>query len=121
MGGLEEMNMETPDPAAHSEHVHEPPLQAYLAVFVALSVFTVVSFIANWAARNDHITHTTSFTIILGVAVVKACLVAIIFMHLKWDWRRLYFMIAPAFILAPFLVLALLPDIVLYWKNLAGK
>ena len=78
-------------------------------------------FIANWATRQNHITAATAFAIILGVAVIKACLVAVIFMHLKWDWRKLYFMIAPAFILAPFLVLALLPDIVLYWKNLAGK
>jgi caa(3)-type oxidase subunit IV len=109
------------DTSAHDEHAHGASMQAYLAVFVALSVFTVVSFIANWATRQGHITASTAFAIILGVAVVKACLVAVIFMHLKWDWRKLYFMIAPAFILAPFLVLALLPDIVLYWKNLAGK
>jgi caa(3)-type oxidase subunit IV len=117
------MNMENPDAAAHSAPVHEASFQAYLAVFIALSVFTAVSFVANWAARPEqgYITATTSFTIILSVAVVKACLVALIFMHLKWDWPKLYFMIAPAFILAPFLVLALLPDIVLYWKNLAGR
>jgi hypothetical protein len=41
-------------------------------------------------------------------------------MHLKWDWGRLYFMIIPAMILAPMLVFALLPDIVLYWKHVAG-
>ena len=109
------------DSHAHVEHAHGATLQAYMAVFAALTVFTVVSFVANYAARSGTITPATSFTIILGVAIVKACLVAVIFMHLKWDWRKLYFMIAPAFILAPFFIFALLPDIVLYWKNLAGK
>jgi cytochrome c oxidase subunit IV len=51
---------------------------------------------------------------------VKALLVVAIFMHLKWDWGRLYFMIIPAMILAPMLVFALLPDIVLYWKHVSG-
>lgn len=106
---------------SHDSQAHGNPMQAYMAVFVALSVFTLVSFIANWASRQGHITPTMSFAIILGVAVVKACLVGVIFMHLKWDWPKLYFMIAPAFILAPFLVLALLPDIVLYWKHMAGQ
>ena len=60
----------------------------------------------------------TNVSLILGVAVVKALLVATYFMHLKWDWGRLYFLIIPAFVLAPMALFALLPDIVLYWKIL---
>jgi len=106
--------------AAH-DHAHSGSLGSYIAVFVALSVFTLVSFAANWMVQKGSMTTTTAFVIILGVATIKAVLVAMIFMHLKWDWKRLYFMIAPAFILAPFLIMALLPDIVLAWKQTTGK
>lgn len=105
----------------HDDHAHGGTISSYIAVFVALSVFTLVSFGANWLVHHDKMSASTAFIIILGVAIVKAILVAMIFMHLKWDWSKLYFMICPAFILAPFLVLALLPDILLYWKNVAGK
>jgi caa(3)-type oxidase subunit IV len=105
----------------HDAHAHEAKVGSYIAVFVALSVFTLVSFLANWAVHHTYLSAATAFVIILSVAIVKAVLVAMIFMHLKWDWSKLYFMICPAFILAPFLVMALLPDIVLYWKNVAGK
>lgn len=105
----------------HDGHAHGGSVQAYIAVFIALCVLTAVSFVANTMVHNGTITATTSFAIILGVACVKATLVALIFMHVKWDWSKLYFMILPSFILAPFLVLALLPDIVLYWKSWAGQ
>src|SRR5262245_40981655 len=112
----------------HDEHAHGGTIRAYILVFLLLSGFTIVSFAANWAVRNDYMPSLAgmtpqhvSFMIILAVAIVKAVLVAMIFMHLKWDWGKLYFMICPAFILAPFLVLALLPDIVLYWKHVAGQ
>ena len=98
-------------------HVMSP--QPYLVVFALLCVFTLVSFVVNYFVRENHISVTTGFTLILGVAVVKAVLVATYFMHLKWDWRKLYFLIVPAFVLAPMMMFALMPDIVLYWKNLA--
>jgi cytochrome c oxidase subunit IV len=102
-------------------HAHGPVnIKPYIAVFVALSIFTAVSFIVNRFVHDDHISATTGFILILSVAVIKALLVVAIFMHLKWDWGRLYFMIIPAMILAPMLVFALLPDIVLYWKHVQG-
>jgi cytochrome c oxidase subunit 4 len=110
------------DAHAHTaEHPHGPAtIQPYLVIFGALSVFTWVSFIVNYFVRENHIAAGTGFVIILGVAVVKALLVATYFMHLKWDWNRLYFLIVPALVLAPMLVFALLPDIVIYWRNLLG-
>src|SRR4051812_19831991 len=96
----------------HDGPVDHDPMQrtwAYGAVFVALSVFTIVSFVVNSYVRSKSLSAEAGFSIILGVAVVKACLVAMIFMHLKWDWWKLYFLIVPTFVLAPMLVLALLP------------
>src|SRR5262249_55246857 len=111
------------DTHAHAagEHPHGPATpQPYFVVFGALSVFTVVSFVVNWFVREEYIARSTGFAIILSVAVVKALLVVTYFMHLKWDWGRLYFLIIPALVLAPMLIFALLPDLVLYWNNLLG-
>jgi caa(3)-type oxidase subunit IV len=108
---------EVHDAPAHDDH--GPTVRAYITVFVALAVFTLVSFVANYAAADDQkwITKGVSFAIILGVAVVKAGLVGLIFMHLKFDWRKLYFMIFPAFILGAMMMMVLLPDIVLAWQR----
>lgn len=103
----------------HAEH-HGPSTQSFLAVFGALVIFTALSFVANTAARSEAITVQTSFILILGIAVLKALLVAAWFMHLRWDWPRVYIMIVPALILGPLLVIVLLPDIVLAWKHAAG-
>ncbi len=111
------------DTHAHAagEHPHGPPTaQPYFVVFGALSVFTLVSFVVNYIVRTGHMAASTGFAIILSVAVVKALLVVTYFMHLKWDWGRLYFIIIPALVLAPMLVFALLPDLVLYWNSLLG-
>src|SRR5437660_11669644 len=94
---------------------HRPNVKAYLVVFGALSVFTLLSFLFNDAARHEMITHMQSFVLILGVAIFKATLVGMYFMHLKFDWGRLYFMIIPAFILGTMMMIVLLPDIVVSW------
>jgi cytochrome c oxidase subunit 4 len=105
---------DVPDaPGAH----HGPGVKAYLVIFTALALFTLVSFVANYYARKDVITHVQSFVIVLGVAIVKACLVGAYFMHLVLDWRRLYYLLVPAFILGTMMIIVLLPDIVLAWRS----
>jgi caa(3)-type oxidase subunit IV len=104
---------------AHAEH-GPTSTSPYMKVFYLLCIFTALSFVVNYFVREGHLSSTTGFILILSVAVVKALLVVCIFMHLKWDWGRLYFMIIPALVLAPMLVFALLPDIVLYWKHVQG-
>ena len=101
---------------SHDAH-HGPDVKAYIVVFGALSIFTLLSFVFNLAARNDVITHTRSFLLILGVAIIKATLVGLYFMHLKLDWPKTYFLIVPAFILATMMIIVLMPDIVLGWPT----
>jgi len=98
---------------------HGPPTRTYLIIFGALLVFTTVSFIANYLAHPEVnvIGHTTSFVIILGVAVCKAVLVAMFFMHLKYEWGKLYFLVIPVMILTVMMMIVLLPDIVLTWPH----
>jgi len=104
-------------PTEHHGEAHGDLTRTYLVIFAALSVFTIVSFVVNGAVRSESLSRTAGFAIILGVAVVKAVLVATYFMHLIFDWRRFYFVIVPALILGTLLVIVLLPDIVLAWHH----
>ena len=93
----------------------EPSFQMYLNIFYALCVFTALSFVFNQLAHWEVISHTTSVALIVLVAIVKALCVAAIFMHLKFDWGRLYCIVIPVSILAVMMIIVLLPDIVLGW------
>jgi cytochrome c oxidase subunit 4 len=86
-----------------------------MVVAVALAIFTTVSFVVNGFVRDKVIEPHVGFTIILGVAVCKALLVGAFFMHLRWEWGKLYYMIVPAFILGTMMIMVLMPDIVISW------
>ena len=103
---------------SHPEHAHAgPDIRLYLLIGAALAVFTAVSFIVNYQVRAGHFGAGTGFVIILGVAICKAVLVGMFFMHLKYDWGNLYFMLVPILILATMMMIVLLPDIVFSWHN----
>jgi cytochrome c oxidase subunit IV len=104
-------------PADHGHAQGGPSFQLYMNIFYALSVFTALSFVFNELARHDIISYMTSVALIVIVAVVKALCVATIFMHLKFDWRRVYCIIIPVSIMAVMMVIVLLPDIVLSWHH----
>jgi hypothetical protein len=55
--------------------------------------------------------------VIMIVAVIKALCVAAIFMHLKFEWGKLYFLIVPVLILGVMMMVVLLPDIVIGWHH----
>jgi caa(3)-type oxidase subunit IV len=95
----------------NSEHHEGLKVRDYLVVFGALSIFTAISFAVNhYVGRN-----TTGLFIILAVAVCKAVLVGMYFMHLILDWSKFYFLIFPAFILGTMMLVVFLPDIVIAW------
>jgi caa(3)-type oxidase subunit IV len=104
----------------HSEAHAGPSFKAYLVVFAALSVFTGISFVVNDLVRSDVLSATSGMLLILGVAVCKAILVSMYFMHLVIDWSKLYYLIFPVLILGTMLVIVLLPDIVLAWSHKGG-
>jgi len=87
--------------------------KTYMTIAGILAVCTAASFLFNQMVYWGMMTAVISFTLILTVAIVKASLVGTIFMHLKWDWRLLYFIIIPAFILGAMMIVILLPDIVI--------
>lgn len=104
------------DDHGHGGHAG-PSFRAYMMVAGALAVFTAASFVVNKFVRDDVLEPHIGFTIILGVAVCKALLVGAVFMHLRWDWGKLYYMIIPAFILGTMMMMVLMPDIVISWRR----
>ncbi len=93
---------------------HGPTTNVYLVVFGALAIFTAISFIVNGIYG---IGSMIGLTIIMLVAVVKATLVTMYFMHVKYDWGKLFFLIIPLMILAMMLMVVLMPDTVMAWRH----
>jgi cytochrome c oxidase subunit 4 len=93
--------------AHHGHEHHGPTYGLYMIIAGALAVGTSLSFIVNQAVSAKYL----AFALILAVAIVKATLVAMYFMHLKWDWKLLYFLIIPAFILGTMMMVVFLPDV----------
>ena len=91
----------------HSEEHPHPP---YMLIFVVLSVLTLVSFMTVSDFWRSNMGEGSGPILVMVVGVVKATLVAMFFMHLKYDWFKLYFMIVPTLIMGTILMCALLPD-----------
>lgn len=80
----------------------------YLKVWVALLVLTVLEYgYARMMAGGFHVLVVG----LLALALIKAVLVGMYFMHVKFEGRWVYFFIVPVTILAAILVIALIPDI----------
>ena len=75
----------------HENHVVSPLL--YLAIFAALMVLTVVTVAAS---RFDFGPWNT--VVAMAIAVLKATLVVLFFMHVKWSSRLVRVMVAAAFV-----------------------
>jgi cytochrome c oxidase subunit IV len=89
------------------EH-HESHAGAYLAVFIALCGFTAVSVVADLMHIPNRV---VLVAIVLAVATAKALCVMLYFMHLKFERAWKYMLLAPTFILAAGMMIALIPDI----------
>src|SRR5436190_4906666 len=96
-----------------AEH-HGADVHVYLVIFGALCVFTLVSFLVNFLLGiGSH----AGMAIIMGVAVCKATLVGMFFMHLKYEWFKLYFLIVPVAVLGVMMMIVLMPDGVVTWPT----
>lgn len=91
----------------------------YLAVFVALCVFTALSVGFDLLHFGSH---AVTIVLVLAVAVAKAMCVLMFFMHLKFEGNWKFVLLAPTTILAIGLPLALMPDIgVAYYTSVAPQ
>ncbi len=87
--------------------VHGSHVGTYIRVFIALTVFTALEY---FFARIFKDAFATLLAGLLVIAIIKAAMVGMYFMHLKFEGRWVYMMLIPAGILAMVLVLALYPD-----------
>lgn len=87
---------------------HEPhivPVRTYLAVFFTLLVMTGVTV---WAAGQDF-GHLNTL-VALGIAIFKATLVVLYFMHVKYSSRLTQIVVGAAFLWLGLLVVGTLSD-----------
>ncbi len=71
----------TKDEHAQGGHDHVVPTKVFHAVFIALLILTATTYYASTIDMG----RSVNIVVALGIAVVKASLVATFFMHLKWD------------------------------------
>jgi cytochrome c oxidase subunit 4 len=88
-----------------SDHLVSPKL--YFAVFGALLVLTGVTV---WASGQDFGAYNTA--VALGIAVTKATLVVLFFMHVRWAGKLVQLFVASGFIWLGILLAITLADYV---------
>lgn len=81
--------------------------KTYYKVFFGLLAFTVITFFVAEGLHNK----TAAVCAAMGIATVKSSLVAMYFMHLKFEGKWKWVMLAPTVILAIVMICALMPDI----------
>ena len=91
-------------PAPH----HEIP---YGKVFAALMVLTVITVAIGIYLRFEN--EFVNVLLALLVACVKGSLVAMFFMHLKYEGKLIYLIFISPLILCVILIVALIPDILM--------
>ena len=91
-----------------SEHAAHP----YYKVFVWLTVLTIAEI--AWALVLEQ----QRFLLVSGLglmAAIKAALVGMYYMHLKYEGRIIWFVIAFPIVLVCVMIAGLLPDSFRYW------
>ncbi|MBM82873.1 MAG: oxidase [Planctomycetaceae bacterium] len=86
-------------------HHHHPN---YFMVFIALCVCTALSVGADLLSLDNKLVLAA---IVMAIASAKALFVMMYFMHLKFEGKWKFILLAPTVILAIGLPLALLPDV----------
>ena len=87
----------------------------YILIWVVLLVLTVlevaVAFFPKWFPGGGQSIIISTIALLLGMAFVKAGLVAWYFMHLKFEQKNFVLIVSFPLVLACVLVILLLPDV----------
>ncbi len=94
---------------SHDDHSHGGN-GIYLLVFAGLVVLTFLSY---WIGNSEikHELPQAAWAGMMAVSVAKAMLVALFFMHLKWEANWKYVLTIPALMMSTFLICMLVPDV----------
>jgi len=96
------------DSHSHAEHGGNAK---YIAVFVALCVLTLGSFLTYFDFWREHVPYQASRALMMAISCTKAMLVIMFFMHLIWEANWKWVLTIPASFMSIFLMLMLVPDI----------
>ena len=94
------------DPSAPNAQAQAKPQPKYMMVFFALAVLTAVELGVAFLGFSD----TVTLLILLALAIWKAMLVALYYMHLRYEPRRLHVMVLVPLPLALILIAAVLTE-----------
>lgn len=94
------------DPAAPEARAEPRPQPKYMTVFFALAVLTAIELGVAFLGFSEIVT----ILLLVALAVWKAMMVALFYMHLRWEPRRLYLLVLVPLPLALILVLAVLTE-----------
>ncbi len=100
-----------PTPAAPYSAEERGHYKTYWTVFIVLCVCTAVSFVFNTLLGQTGL----SAALISVVAIIKAALVVMIFMHLTTDWKKVAAIMIPVLIMCVMTVIILSIDQALAW------
>ena len=87
-------------------HTHHGP--SYYLIFGILAVLTLVTVGVSYINFENIGGSVSSITVALFIATIKASLVALYFMHLRYEVKSLYFVIGFPLLLLVIMFLALL-------------
>ena len=90
---------------------HSVSLRTYLNVFVALLFLTMITY---WAAYESFGNHAVNVAVAIGIAVVKATLVVLFFMHVKYSRRLVWLFVVTGFTWLVLMIVGILYD---YWTR----
>lgn len=100
-----------PDQEPHGVSV-PPPRHAinYYLIFVGLFILTIITIVV---AMHRFQSEAVNLGVAIAIAVAKASLVCLFFMHLKFEGKLIYLILLVPIGLCIVLTLALIPDIVM--------
>jgi cytochrome c oxidase subunit 4 len=94
----------TPAPSTHEPTHHRISNRTYLIVFAWLAAFTAIEVLVAAVALPEIV----KVIVLVALAVVKAALVVLFYMHLRYDskWYWLTLLVPVAFVisLAPYII-----------------
>jgi cytochrome c oxidase subunit 4 len=98
-------------------HEDAHPYVNYWAIFGFLCVLTGLSVVADWVGGKNK--GVVLVIVVLAIACAKALFVMMYFMHLKFEGKWKFVLLAPTCVLALAIPAALMPDIGSHYYDLA--
>lgn len=103
--------------AAAKQHAPTHSHPNYMAIFWWLLALTILEVIAAVAPTGGAYPHSAKAALLVAMALTKACLVALYFMHLRFETRTLGAIAVTPLVLCVFLLLMLIPDTAWLWHE----